>query len=70
MYWKQKLTVLLSLITEAVRQAAEEPFPEVYTATGAVFSTNLRNFTDKITLDLFTLVRKKNQEQELYGNMI
>ena len=29
---------------EAVRPAAEEPFPEVYIATGAVFSTNLRNF--------------------------
>jgi hypothetical protein len=39
--------VLLSLITEAVRPAADEPFPEVYTATGAVFSTNLRNFTGK-----------------------
>ena len=51
MYWKQKLTVLLSLITEAVRQAAEEPFPEVYTATGAVLSKNVRNFTDEITLD-------------------
>ena len=51
MYWKQKLTVLLSLITEAVRLAAEESFPEVYTSTGSVFSTNLRNFTDKITLD-------------------
>ena len=39
------LTELLSRITEAVRPAADEPFPEVYTAIGAVFSTNLRNYT-------------------------
>ncbi len=30
-------------MTEAVRPAAEEPFPEVYTATGATFSTNFNN---------------------------
>jgi hypothetical protein len=28
---------------EAVRPAAEDPFPEVYIAIGAVLSTNLRN---------------------------
>jgi hypothetical protein len=43
MHEKKGLTVLLSWITEAVRPAADEPFPEVYTAIGAVFSTNLRN---------------------------
>lgn len=42
-----QLTVLLSRMTEAVSPAADEPLPEVYTATGAVFSTNLRNYTQK-----------------------
>ena len=32
-----------SLTTDAVKPAAEDPFPEVYTQIGAVFSTNLRN---------------------------
>mmetsp|Transcript_5151 Transcript_5151/g.21026 ORF Transcript_5151/g.21026 Transcript_5151/m.21026 type:complete len:207 (-) Transcript_5151:272-892(-) len=32
-----------SLTTDAVKPAAEDPFPEVYTQMGAVFSTNLRN---------------------------
>lgn len=45
---RSKLTELLSLITEAVRPAADDPFPEVYTAIGAVFSTNLRNFTNEL----------------------
>ena len=39
------LTELLSRITETVRPAADEPFPEVCTAIGAVFSMNLRNYT-------------------------
>lgn len=43
LHYAAKLTVLLSRITEAVRPAADEPLPEVYIATGAVFSTNLRN---------------------------
>ena len=37
------LTETGSLWTEAVRPAALEPFPEVYTAMGATFSTNLRS---------------------------
>lgn len=32
-----------SLITEAVKPAAELPFPDVYTPIGATFSTNLSN---------------------------
>jgi len=32
-----------SLIILAVRPAAEEPFPEVYTAIGATLSTNFKN---------------------------
>ena len=35
--------VELSLVILAVRPAAEDPFPEVYTAMEAVCSTNLRN---------------------------
>lgn len=31
-------------MTEAVSPAADDPFPEVYTATGAVFSTNFKNY--------------------------
>ena len=34
---------LPSRMTEAVRPAADDPLPEVYTQMGAVFSTNLRN---------------------------
>jgi len=34
---------LPSLMTDAVRPAAEEPLPEVYTHMGAVWCTNLRN---------------------------
>ena len=33
-----------SLTTDAVKPAADEPLPEVYTQMGAVFSTNLRNW--------------------------
>lgn len=40
-----RLTELPSRITEAVRPAADEPFPDVYIAIGAVFSTNLRNLS-------------------------
>jgi len=42
-------TVLESRMTDAVSPAAEEPFPEVYTAIGAVFSTNFRNCTARST---------------------
>ena len=35
----------LSLITEAVKPAAEEPLPLVYTPTGATFSTNCDRIT-------------------------
>lgn len=39
----QMLTVAGSLMTEAVRPAAELPFPEVYTAIGDTFCTNFSN---------------------------
>ncbi len=32
------------LMTEAVRPAADEPLPEVYTAMGAVLLVNFRNW--------------------------
>ena len=35
--------MLASRMTEAVSPAAEDPFPEVYTAMGAVLEANLRN---------------------------
>lgn len=37
------LTVVGSLLTEAVKPAAEEPFPEVYIPIGEHFSTNFNS---------------------------
>lgn len=39
--WNGVLTLPGSRMTEAVRPAALEPLPEVYTPIGATFSTNL-----------------------------
>ena len=36
--------VAASLITEAVKPAAEDPFPLVYTDIGAILSTNFKNY--------------------------
>ena len=38
-----KFLVAASRMTEAVRPAAEDPLPDVYTAMGATLSTNLRS---------------------------
>lgn len=40
---RRTLTVTGSRCTEAVKPAAEEPFPEVYTDIGETFSTNFNN---------------------------
>ena len=41
---KLNYLVLGSFIIAAVRPAADEPFPLVYTQTGAILLTNLRNW--------------------------
>lgn len=44
LHWITSLTVAGSLTTEAVRPAADEPFPEVYTPIGDTCSTNLSSW--------------------------
>ena len=38
------ITVAGSLMTDAVKPAALEPFPDVYTPIGETFSTNFNNW--------------------------
>ena len=67
--------VFASLIIDAVRPAAEEPLPDVYTAIGAVLSTNFKNcdfavLGSPINRTLISLFNNNNNIIIIYYNNI